>query len=142
MSTHYAVDLELDTKPTEALVGRALDLLETYHPAASESPAGLLEVTVTVPADDLRQAVTTALAVAAPIGRVLVVTAQPEEVRDGRQGWDVVDELVGASEAAEILGVSRQRVLQMVGEGKLPNRKVGREYALPRQAVEAVRGRG
>lgn len=138
MSTHYVIELELDTKPTEAVVSRTLDLLEAYHPAAAESLAGLLEVAITLPAEDLRQAVTTALALAGPIGRVLVVTAQPEEVRDRRQGWDVVDELLSASEAGEILGVSRQRVLQMIGEGKLPNRKVGREYAIPRAAVVAL----
>ncbi|GAB3884699.1 helix-turn-helix domain-containing protein [Terrabacter terrigena] len=138
MSTHYVVELELDTKPAEAVVSRALDLLEAYHPAAAESPAGLLEVAITLPADDLRQAVTTALALARPIAGVVAVSALPEAVRDRRQGWDVVDELVGVSQAGEILGVSRQRVLQIINEGKLPNRKVGREYAIPRAAVEAL----
>jgi hypothetical protein len=36
---------------------------------------------------------------------------------------------------------SRQGVLQLNGDGELPRRKVGREYAIPRAAVEAVRYR-
>ena len=137
MNTHYVVELELDTKPTAAMLDRIMDALDGFHPAASTSLAGLTGVTITLAADDLRQAVTTGLALVGPVAPVVAVSAIAEEVRDAREGWDVVDELLSASEAGEVLGVSRQRVLQMIYEGKLPNRKIGREYAIPRAALNS-----
>jgi excisionase family DNA binding protein len=137
VTDHYVVELELDTKPTAAAAEAALVAVEDFHPSASTSAAGLLEVTITLPAEGLRQAVAAALALVAPIAGVVRVQALPEAVRDAREGWDVLDDLVSAPEAAEILGVSRQRILQLIGEGKLPGRRIGREYAIPRAAVAA-----
>jgi excisionase family DNA binding protein len=139
MSDHYVIELELDTKPTAAALDALNAAVDDFHPSASTSPAGLLEVTITLPAEGLRQAVATGLALVATVAGVVRVQALPEAVRDAREGWDVVDELLSASEAAEALGVSRQRVLQMIDEGKLPRRRVGREYALPRSAVDKFR---
>lgn len=39
-------------------------------------------------------------------------------------------------EATKALGVSRQRVYQLIGWGRLPAEKVGRTYRIPRAAVE------
>lgn len=44
--------------------------------------------------------------------------------------WMTVPEVQAA------LGVSRQRVYQLIGWGRLPSEKVGREYRVPRSAVE------
>lgn len=41
-----------------------LDALTDYHPATSRSPLGRVEVTITLPAESIRQAATTALSVA------------------------------------------------------------------------------
>ena len=48
-------------------------------------------------------------------------------------------DLVGATEAAEIIGISRQRVQQMADTGALPARKVGgKSLVFPRATVEAI----
>jgi excisionase family DNA binding protein len=39
-------------------------------------------------------------------------------------------------EATEALGISRQRVYQLINWGRLPGEKVGRTYRIPRAAVE------
>lgn len=38
--------------------------------------------------------------------------------------------LIGVSEAAERLGVSRQRVLQMIADGRMPAQRVGRSWSI------------
>jgi predicted DNA-binding transcriptional regulator AlpA len=53
---------------------------------------------------------------------------------------DALADLVGASDAAKILGVSRQRVYQMVEEGKLPNRCT--PVVFTRSEIEAIKGDG
>jgi len=42
-------------------------------------------------------------------------------------------------EAQEALGVSRQRIYQLINWGRLPGEKVGRTYRIPRAAVELRR---
>ena len=39
------------------------------------------------------------------------------------------DELLSTAEAGARLGVSRQRVLELIADGRLPARKVGRSYS-------------
>ena len=53
------VDLGLDGVPDDDL----LDALIDYHPAIARSTRGTLEAIITLPAESLRQAVVTALAV-------------------------------------------------------------------------------
>lgn len=43
---------------------------------------------------------------------------------------------VSVNEAMDMLAVSRQRVYQLVGLGRLPHRKVGNRVWIPRRAVE------
>lgn len=51
--------------------------------------------------------------------------------------------LLSTTQAAEVLGVSRQRVLQLVSSGQLEATKVGDTWAIPRAAVTArAAGRG
>lgn len=47
-------------------------------------------------------------------------------------------ELLNTSEAAETLGVSVRRVRQLIDEGKLTAQKVGRDYAIQREALTSV----
>ena len=119
-----------------------MDALADYHPAVWTSPRGWLSVTITVPAENLRQAAATALAVveqAAGAPAVSIDVMATDEF-DARAGFVPVPDLVGTSEAAEILGVSRQRVLQLARSGALPASPVGgKALAFPRSAVEARR---
>jgi excisionase family DNA binding protein len=67
----------------------------------------------------------------------LVGLAAYERWADGRFAPRDDGALVSTTEAAELLGVSRQRVLQLVTSGQLPATKVGDTWVLPRAAVAA-----
>lgn len=43
-------------------------------------------------------------------------------------------------EVAEATGLSRETVLRMVRDGRLPSRRVGRAVLIPAEAVEALAG--
>jgi excisionase family DNA binding protein len=47
-----------------------------------------------------------------------------------------IPDLVSVTEAAEMLGVTRQAVLLMAGNGQLPGRKVGATWVFRRAVVE------
>ncbi|MBD3783724.1 MAG: excisionase family DNA-binding protein [Micrococcales bacterium] len=135
MSTsHYVVEVETTAAVDEALADAWVSELAPWHGVVTER-AGHLVAVVTLPGDNLAQATASALAVVGRLGEPLVVLAQPEGVRDARQGWDPVPELLSVTQAAERLCVSRQRVLQMISEGKLPSHQVGTTYVIPAAAV-------
>ena len=47
-----------------------------------------------------------------------------------------LDDLIGPLEASQILGLSQQRITGLLRDGKLPGRRVGRQWVIDRQAVE------
>ena len=53
-------------------------------------------------------------------------------------GYDDDMELLTTSQAAEALGVSARRVLQLIETGKLEAQRVGRDYVIARDALAAV----
>jgi len=54
----------------------------------------------------------------------------------------ILDQLISATEAAQIIGVSPERVLDYIGEKRLPAAKVGRQWVLLRHNAESFkRGR-
>ena len=93
-----------------------MEAFASYHPAVGDAPAcpGALKAVITLPAHTLTQAVATATALAAQVG-----------------------DLVGVSEAAVRLGITPQAVRDRITSGRLPGKKVGRNWvvsdaALPR----------
>jgi excisionase family DNA binding protein len=46
--------------------------------------------------------------------------------------------ILNTSEAAERLGISTRRVLALIDEGKLPAKKIGRDYAIEEEALDTV----
>lgn len=136
----YNVTVEIDDAPTPARVNHWIDYAVEYSPVVSRTDWGTTEIIITVPATDLLQAVRTALGL---FREATTVQAMPTATFDQRNGIDPIPELVGATEAAKLLGVSRQRVAQMVQEGELP---AGRELvgdpagsaAHPRDRLGAV----
>jgi excisionase family DNA binding protein len=46
------------------------------------------------------------------------------------------NEFVSVAQAAELLGITRQAVLKRIRTGRLPATKVGRNYIVPREAVQ------
>jgi excisionase family DNA binding protein len=141
---HYNAIIELDQGASDQAAEHLIDTLagHGYSPAASTSAYGRLELVLTVPADTLRQAAATSLAIAESAAGVAAITLQvlPTEEFDRRNGLEPVPELVSVAEAAQVMGVSRQRVLQMVDEGKLPHHRIGekRTVVIARAAVERV----
>jgi excisionase family DNA binding protein len=130
--TDYNARLEFHTcKDVDELL---IDRLADYHSATGRSPRGWVEVTITVPAESLRQAVSTALAVAegAQVAPVLGVEVLPTAEFDARNGLAPMPELVSVTEAADLLGVSRQAVLQRLESGSLAGQKVGNTWIVQR----------
>jgi excisionase family DNA binding protein len=62
-----------------------------------------------------------------------MTTTQTGPVRDRK-----IPELMSMVEAAEALGVSKQRVHAMIHAGQLPAARVGTSWAIRRAVVEAL----
>lgn len=137
---HYVVTVELDrrTPKEDHELDTIMEAVAPLHGAVASGDAGGLTISVTVPGEDLRQAVTIGLAAAAEHGTPVGLTALPERVRDARDGWPAVPELVGATAAADMLKVSRQQVWNLIEGGSLPGQRVGRDWVIPAAAVRAL----
>ena len=124
-------------------VDRVMDRLALSPVSLSVSPHGYRTARITLPAADIAQAATgAALHVAhgfgVPIESIVSIQIMTEGEADVREGTLDVPELIGATEAAQLLGVSPQRVRQMIDEGKLAAHRIGeRSFALVRAEVIA-----
>lgn len=52
-----------------------------------------------------------------------------------------MNDLLTTNDVAQELGVSRIRVLQLIGEGRLAAEKMGRDWVIKREALAAVKDR-
>lgn len=134
MSQHFVIEVETTGRDLRD-ADRWVSHLEPWHGVVSVSPTGNLVVTLSLPAEDLAQACATGLALITRLTQPVTVQAQPESLRDTREGWQPVPELLSVTESAALLGVSRQRVLQLIEAGKLPAARIGNVYGLPASAV-------
>ena len=130
---NYNARLELRRRATPGLAERLVDELADHHPAVGRTDTGHIEVVITLPAETLRQAVVTALALVTDAAGVEVMTTAEF---DRRLHLPEMPDLVSVGEAAELLGVSRQAVHQGIASGSLPARRVGKSHVLPRAAVD------
>lgn len=137
--TQFNVIVEISVPATREHAVEWVDALADYSPAVSSTTRGATEVVVTVPATTLRQAASTgwALFAEAPVS---TFTVMPTAEFDRRADDVDLPELVGATEAAQMLGVTRQRVQQMAAIGALPSVRVGKALVFPRATVEAMAG--
>lgn len=123
---------------TETRTDSILDALAPYSPAIAADATGLAEVVITFPADNLAQAVRTAVGLLDPlhpIGLEVVLTS----LWDKRSEAIPVPDLLSVSEVADRLGVSRQAVLQRIESGSLPATRIGnRLWAIPAGSVPAA----
>lgn len=136
---HFVVEIETRERfTTDAQIDAVMDTLADFHVTLGDAAGGGSEVMITVPAESIDQAVRIALSLVRGLATVIGVVALPEEVRDAREGWVTVPDLVDVTTAAEMLGVSRQRVHQLIHEGTLQATSPGpRTMVLPRDAVAA-----
>jgi len=129
----YATRRVIDDELIEALAG--------YHPATGRTDTGWVEVCITLPADDLTQAIIRALAVGghAHTAPLLGLEVIPTAEFDARvQGGDDAAQTVGVAEAAGLLGVTASAVRQRLGAATLPGDRIGRDWRLPRAAIERI----
>ncbi|WP_032380932.1 helix-turn-helix domain-containing protein [Rhodococcoides fascians] len=139
--TNFNVVAELDV-PMESITDELTDdimaKIEVYHGTLGRSPLGRAQLTLTLPADTLRQASATAWAVLAdafPARTVLSMNLLLTDDFDRVHGLEPIPDLLSVSEAAGEMGVSRQRVLQLISTGSLPATKVGNAWLVPSIAV-------
>lgn len=142
---HYNVRAELSTRPpksaraTEEMFDNITDALAAFSAAVSVSERGRIEAVITIPGDTLRQAVQAALSVLTTAGlepvRIEAMTTAEWDVSNGIT--DRVPDLLSVTDVATMLGLTRQGVLHRISKGDLPAKKVGREYAIPADAVKA-----
>jgi excisionase family DNA binding protein len=133
--TEYNATVELQLKATEATAEDLMEALADYHVSVASSPSSRVEVTITLQAESLRQAVLTALAVVGQCGAVTALEVLPTAEFDRRAGLDPVPPLASVTEAAAALGITRQAVLSRISSGSLPAERVGSTYAIPRAAL-------
>jgi len=140
----WMATVEVDKRRVDrAKVGAYLAALDEVGGSIGEGPSGNAQATVIVPAETLAQACALACAVVAEaLGAPAIaceVTTEHEAMRRlhlleeaaAAQAGDVVS----VTEAAEMLGVSRQAVLQRIESGSLPAERKGRQWMIPRTAV-------
>ena len=117
-----------------------MEAFAAYHPAVGDAPAcpGALTAVIPLPAHTLTQAVATATALAAQVGDLVGIEVIPTRMWDRRESLKIDDvEFVAVSEAAVRLGITPQAVRDRITSGRLPGKKVGRNWvvsdaALPR----------
>ncbi|AEI11801.1 excisionase family DNA-binding protein [Cellulomonas gilvus] len=145
MSTSYNARVDLDRPAPrghdDPWVDQVIAELDGYGPAVSRSWDGRTSIDLTLPATDVRQAVTTTLALVAHAAGAVAVTGLEvltTEALDRRPATKPMPDLLSVTEAAEQLGVSRQAVLQRIEAGKLAAARVGTTWAIPADAVAVL----
>lgn len=138
----YNATLEIATrvKTHPAAAEQLIEQLPGFSAAASTSPFGRLEVTLTVQAASLDQAGAVAVAVVEKAaGRpALTLSVMSTVEYDRRLGVPEVPELVSVSGAASRLGITRQRVQQLIDAETLPATRAGSTQVVPLSAVVAL----
>jgi len=151
MSTSWNVEIELDARLTprnaERLADEWMPALADFHAAIGSSRTGRAAIVVTLPAEHLRQACAAAIAVVqTATGREAVsVVAMTTEAFDAIEESGTgpateageIPRLLSVTEAAELLGQSRQSVLQALTEQRLPGTRIGTAWGVLASAVEA-----
>lgn len=141
----YNAAVEVDTKDVgEAYLDQIMDQLATFHVAIGTSPRGWLEARISLPAESLAQACATAATVVETAAGHAAIACEvmTEAEFDAREGFTTEPDVVSSVEAAEILGVSRQRVAQLADAGQLQEVPwSGRSRAFTKSSVEAIANR-
>lgn len=148
----YNVTVELDAELDEEARDNLVDYLVQagLHPALHTSGFGTDAVTVTVDdqpdgSDGLIDAAERAVdyvAFGTPTAHVRTVTALPTTLFDERAGLDAEPPMLSVPQAADRLGVSEQRVRQLLASDppKLAGQKVGRDWLVDAASVTARLG--
>lgn len=138
----YNAAVEVATKKiSEDTADELMEALAAYHPSVGTSTRGWLEARISVPAESLLQASTTALAVVEQATGVAAIYAEvmAEEEFAAREGFTVEPDIVSSAEAAKILHVSGARIRQLAAGGRLQEIPTeGRSKVFTRSSVLAL----
>ena len=139
----YNARIEFTTRDDTTMPDDLIDALPGYGPAVARSERGWVELHITFPADDLRQATTTALALAASATSVPILALEvlPTAEFDARNGITPAPEYVGVPDVAAALGVTQQAVRARIASGSLPARKDGRDWRVQRSVLDRLTAR-
>lgn len=139
----YNARVELDARypsdqdAADDLVDQLMDALDVYGGAVGRTPHGRVELDFTLPADSLRQATSTALAIVAAAGHEpFALEVLPTDEFDRRSEQETVPALLSVTGTAELLDVSRARVQQLIDGGQLAAVKIGSVWAVLRSSAE------
>lgn len=119
-------------------VHRAIDDLLPFHGSVGMSVRNRNQAIITIPAEGLAQATTTAIALIEKAfdARAVACEAMTEAEFDTRQGFPPAPtDVMSVTEYAAEAGISRQAVLQRIDAGKLPAVRVGRSWLISKLAV-------
>jgi excisionase family DNA binding protein len=137
----YTVTVELDGSPDPEQLAEKLygtELAERFHLGITSSDDDRVALYLTVDSESLDQAIDSALDVVCLDWREtpFALAGMPADEHSRRASVRVEPSMLGSAEVAKALRVSPQRVRQLLDSGKLPGRKVGRDWLVSREAVE------
>lgn len=135
----YSAIVEVDGKVDDVDVDDLMDQLEPHHGTVGQSDRGYPFALITLPANSLQQAsAAAATIVSTAFGlEAIAIVAMTTEEFDRREDWVDVPDLVGVTEAAEILGVSRQRIQERISDGSIQATKVGNGWAIVKSTLHS-----
>jgi excisionase family DNA binding protein len=142
----YEVEIEFGI-PASPEVGEAIvDAFASLGGVAGVSDHGNADVMASVRAPTMTEATIAVLEIAekAGVGRVVCLQVMPAHEWAARQGFlsRGEPEVISVTEVAGILGVSRQRVHQLIASGRIPSHRVGHSHVIERSdIVEYAKGR-
>ena len=136
MPTNY--NATITTHPlTETDINHHLNTLTPYHVAISNPRAGEGQIVITIPADTLTQAITTTQAIATSAGITIdALTIETTERFDTLANEIPMPKLISVTEAAQLLKISRQAILQRITAHTIPATKIGDTWAIPRASIK------
>ena len=122
---------------TETDIDHYIETFNTYHVAVSNPRAGEGQIILTVPANTLTQAIQTTQAIATSAGITIdALTIETTERFDTLANEIPMPKLISVTEAAQLLKVSRQAILQRITAHTIPATKIGDTWAIPRAAIK------
>ncbi len=139
--TDYNVMLDVGRVDPDAF---DLTPFETYGAVLAPTPVGTIELVLTIPGHNIGQAITTALNASwnALKYEPYIVRAMSTAAFDAGLDLPSAPETMSVGEAAGKLGVTASAVRQRLSSGTLPGARVGRDWRVPTQVVEAIAANG
>lgn len=118
-----------------------LDAFSDWHAVVSSAMNRHVMVTLSIPAENMRQACRQALALLSEcntLPEACRIEVMKSDEYDRMNGFAPVPSLVSVTEASRILRVTRQRILQMLHDGTVNGIKVGNGWAMYRAEIDKL----